>query len=521
MLWLAASRPLRRSIVRPPSFPTYSTQRGNPLRILFCGSDEFSCHSLKALHKKHKEDPTLIESIDVLVRPSKPTGRGLKQVTEVPIASVARELELPLLTLPRDTFTNWFMKKYINLIVAVSFGRFVPPRLLNQSEYGGLNVHPSLLPDLRGPAPLHYALLNRYTHTGVSIQTLSPDSFDTGTVLAQTPLPRIPIPPNSTPSSLTSLLAPLGASMLISSLESGLHIPPHKDVSWQPPHPIRHAPKIKTSAKQIPWLTPSIYTQSTGLLPPLETSHLQEISHQFHVLGPLWSKLVVRTPKKEQNKRVVCDDISFIPDPASPDLPPVIAQKIRSALDGCKQDPWAEEQIPILEWLQIGEPDAQAPAYYPPQPESLDLYNQVSALAKGDVLVNDTTSTISTPPLGEPQQQQQPPLKNRKEWRLSIQTAYFPDAETGAIYLRDPIRGGRGLLRIGKMTVDGKPTRSAAAVAAQLGRTVTDYRGMHFDEEPMVKALQPSTTEPEEDGKRNEETERRRNRVMMRRIYTC
>ncbi|CAP73643.1 uncharacterized protein PODANS_2_10060 [Podospora anserina S mat+] len=298
MLWLASSRPLRRSVARPLSIATYSTQRGNPLRILFCGSDEFSCHSLKALHKKHKDDPSLIESIDVLVRPSKPTGRGLKQVTEVPIASVARELGLPLSTLPHDTFTNWF--KCINLIIAVSFGRFVPPRLLNQAEYGGLNVHPSLLPDLRGPAPLHYALLNRYTHTGVSIQTLSPHSFDTGTVLSQTPLPGIPIPPNSTLTSLTSLLAPLGASMLVSSLSSGFHLPPHKDVSWQPPYPIRHAPKIRTVARQIPWLTPSISTLSTNL--PSSAPHLEDIAHQHHILGPLWSKLVVRTPKKEQNK---------------------------------------------------------------------------------------------------------------------------------------------------------------------------------------------------------------------------
>ncbi|KAK4199395.1 putative Methionyl-tRNA formyltransferase [Triangularia verruculosa] len=516
MLWLAASRPLQRSIVRPLRFASTSTSRGNPLRILFCGSDEFSCHSLEALHKKHKEDPNLIESIDVLVRPSKPTGRGLKQLTEVPIASVARELGLPLLTLPRDTFTDWFIKKYVNLIVAVSFGRFVPPRILKQAEYGGVNVHPSLLPDLRGPAPLHYALLNRYTHTGVSIQTLSPDSFDTGTVLSQTPLPGIPITANTTTSDLTSLLAPIGASMLVSSLESGLHIPPHKDVSWQPSYPIRHAPKINTSTKQIPWLTPSIYTRSTGH--PSE-NHLQEIAHQHHILGPLWSNLVIRTPRKEHNRRVVCDDISFHPDPSSPDVPPAIASQIQSALERCKQDPWAEESIPIIEWLQIGEPDEEPPAYYPPQPDSLDLYNQVTALANGYIPIDVPIPT--TPPIRELQREQTELPRKMRGWRLTIQTAYFPDQKTGSIYLRDHIRGRRGLLRIGKMTADGKPTRPAANVAAQLGRTVTDYRGMHFDEEPIGRALQVSEPQQEgDDGPRDEEAERRRNRVMMRRIYS-
>ena len=49
-----------------------------PLRILFCGSDEFSIASLRALHKEHERDKTLIESIDVVCRPAKPVGRGLK-----------------------------------------------------------------------------------------------------------------------------------------------------------------------------------------------------------------------------------------------------------------------------------------------------------------------------------------------------------------------------------------------------------------------------------------------------------
>jgi len=50
----------------------------DPLRILFCGSDEFSCASLYALHLHQQAKKDLIKSIDVVVRPSKPTGRGLK-----------------------------------------------------------------------------------------------------------------------------------------------------------------------------------------------------------------------------------------------------------------------------------------------------------------------------------------------------------------------------------------------------------------------------------------------------------
>ena len=53
-----------------------------PLRILFCGSDEFSIASLRALYREHERDKALIESIDVVCRPAKPVGRGLKETRE-------------------------------------------------------------------------------------------------------------------------------------------------------------------------------------------------------------------------------------------------------------------------------------------------------------------------------------------------------------------------------------------------------------------------------------------------------
>ena len=62
---------------------SYTTQAiFEPLRILFCGSDEFSIASLRALYKEHERDKALIESIDVVCRPAKPVGRGLKDTRE-------------------------------------------------------------------------------------------------------------------------------------------------------------------------------------------------------------------------------------------------------------------------------------------------------------------------------------------------------------------------------------------------------------------------------------------------------
>jgi methionyl-tRNA formyltransferase len=159
----------------------------------------------------------------------------------VPIQHVATsEFKLP--THAIDTFTGWTPPVPFNLVVAVSFGLLVPPRILNLAKYGGLNVHPSLLPDLRGPAPIEHAILERREHTGVSIQTLHPRHFDQGTVLAQTPAPGILIPRTATAAALETQLATQGAQMLLDALKEGKHIPPHQDVGWYNGL-ISHAPK--------------------------------------------------------------------------------------------------------------------------------------------------------------------------------------------------------------------------------------------------------------------------------------
>jgi methionyl-tRNA formyltransferase len=163
----------------------------------------------------------------------------------VPITHVATE-ELKLNTHVIDTFTGWAPPVPINLVVAVSFGLFVPPRILGLAKYGGLNVHPSLLPDLRGPAPIEHALLKHRPRTGVSIQTLHPEHFDEGAVLAQTAEPWTQIPHDITRLALEEQLASAGAHMLVDVLKAQQYIPPHKDAGWYASSggPVEHAPKI-------------------------------------------------------------------------------------------------------------------------------------------------------------------------------------------------------------------------------------------------------------------------------------
>ncbi|KAF2662294.1 Formyltransferase [Lophiostoma macrostomum CBS 122681] len=281
-------RPSVHSFVLTPRRFYSSSKTASPLRVLFCGSDEFSIASLRALNDAKVADNDMIESIDVVHRPGKRTGRGLKIIKDVPIKHVATE-ELNLNTHIIDTFTGWTPPNPINIIIAVSFGLFVPPRLLNAAEYRGLNVHPSLLPDLRGPAPIHHTLLKHRPTTGVTVQTLHAKHFDHGAILAQTPLPGLEVQPEATPSDLIDQLGKLGGQMLVDVLKTHAYLPPIADAGWygHSGGPVDHAEKITPAHTYIDFASAT----------------LDYIMTRHRVLGHLWCHL----PNVE---RVILDDIT-------------------------------------------------------------------------------------------------------------------------------------------------------------------------------------------------------------------
>lgn len=155
--------------------------------------------------------------------------KPLTPPSPVPIKPATTSLCLPLHQI--DTFTRWTPPINANLIITVSFGLLVPARILSSATYGGLNLHPSLLPDLRGPAPLHHALLRRRSHTGVSLQTMHPTKFDHGVVLMQSEEPGVEIDSQrETVGSLLERLGEEGARMLVRGIEEGVFVEPLRDV---------------------------------------------------------------------------------------------------------------------------------------------------------------------------------------------------------------------------------------------------------------------------------------------------
>lgn len=290
-----ASVPLRRHLgLHRPFISQYHDSRGReiePLRILYCGSDDFSVQSLLRLREAHKQDPDFIQSIDVVTKTAKRHGRGLKATYKSPLGAFAEQESLPVH--PISTFTGWepadATSKDINLIIAVSFGLFVPPRILNAAQYGGLNIHPSMLPALRGPAPLHHTLIQNLRQTGVSLCTLDPKHFDHGQVLRQEKF-KVPEASMVGYNALQQYLAPRGGDLLLSGLRGGCFIPPLEIVRSLPE--ASHAPKLTAEDFSIQWSTWStdriLQTQKLGY--PLKSywtvasDKAQDISVRFHNL---------------------------------------------------------------------------------------------------------------------------------------------------------------------------------------------------------------------------------------------
>ena len=224
-----------------------------PPRILFFGSDTFSIASLEKLRDAKQREPDLFEQLHIVTREPAPSGRGLQlkkrnyesraSVTLGPVYEYAEANKLLFQTVSdRESMFSLKLPSYgFDLVVAVSFGLFIPPRLLQAIPHS-INVHPSLLPQYRGAAPIHRAILNGDKHTGVTLQTLSPHGFDRGIIFEQSFA--IAIEENEKFWDLWDRLANIGADMLVESIRKRSYVNP------QPTHTFTEessAPKVETT----------------------------------------------------------------------------------------------------------------------------------------------------------------------------------------------------------------------------------------------------------------------------------
>lgn len=151
-------------------------------KIVFMGTPDFSVPILRALAKSE------YEIVLVVTQPDRPKGRK-RVVTPPPVKQAAVELGLPVFQPERlKNEYEKILEKNPDLIVTAAYGQLLPKELLDAPPYGCINVHASLLPELRGGAPIHHAIIQGKKETGVTIMYMV-EQLDAGDMLTQVEVP--------------------------------------------------------------------------------------------------------------------------------------------------------------------------------------------------------------------------------------------------------------------------------------------------------------------------------------------
>ena len=184
------------------------------MRILFGGSPDFALPAIRTLIKSH-------DVVGVLTAPDRRRGRR-SELQPSPVAAVAADLGLPILRPERlGSETRRLVTELgPELLVVVAYGKIFGPRFLSLFDHGGINLHPSLLPKFRGPAPIPAAILSGQSVTGCTVQRVAP-KMDAGAILDQV---RLELSGQESTASLTERCSAIGAEQLsrvVDQIESG------------------------------------------------------------------------------------------------------------------------------------------------------------------------------------------------------------------------------------------------------------------------------------------------------------
>ncbi|MEN9399483.1 MAG: hypothetical protein RL632_584 [Bacteroidota bacterium] len=179
-------------------------------RIVFMGTPDFASHILKALCERGSNIVAVVTVAD------KPAGRG-QQITESAVKLEAMKQGITVLqptNLKDEAFRESLASFQADLFVVVAF-RMLPESIWTMPPAGTINLHASLLPNYRGAAPIHRAVMNGETETGVSTFFIEKE-IDTGKLIEQR---KISIGPNDTVGKVYSQLMELGAETTCSTVD--------------------------------------------------------------------------------------------------------------------------------------------------------------------------------------------------------------------------------------------------------------------------------------------------------------
>ncbi|TFB23260.1 methionyl-tRNA formyltransferase [Filobacillus milosensis] len=226
-------------------------------RIIFMGTPDFSVPVLQALIDSE------YEVVAAVTQPDRPKGRK-KVLTPPPVKEKALEYNIPVHQ-PEKIRNNYedILAYNPDLIVTAAYGQILPKGILEHPEFGSVNVHASLLPELRGGAPIHYAIIQGKKETGITIMYMA-EALDAGDIISQRSLP---IEENDHVGTLHDKLSGLGANLLMETLPKLFS----KEITPLPQNDneATFAYNIKRDEEQIDWNKPQeqIYNHIRGLHP--------------------------------------------------------------------------------------------------------------------------------------------------------------------------------------------------------------------------------------------------------------
>ncbi len=215
----------------------------NKPKLIFMGTPDFAVPSLKALFKND------YNVLAVVTQPDRPKGRGRK-VIPPPIKKAAQNIGYDVVqpdSVKDKDFLNTISKLKPDMFIVIAYGHILSNNILSIPKIGAINLHASLLPKYRGPAPIQWAIINGDKETGVTAMLMD-EGMDTGNILLSL---KEKITAVDTSATLHDRLAVLGADLLIKTLESF----ENNDIKPIPQNHARatYAPLLKKGDGRIVW----------------------------------------------------------------------------------------------------------------------------------------------------------------------------------------------------------------------------------------------------------------------------
>ncbi len=214
------------------------------MRVLFWGTPDFAAPALRALIGEG------FDVVGVVTQPDRPVGRSRSRVEAPPVKDIAERENIPVLQPERprgDAFRDRIAALEPDVSVVVAYGHILPEEIVNLPRLGTLNIHASLLPALRGAAPIQAAIRAGLAETGVSIMRMVP-ALDAGPVILRADTP---IYDDETAGELALRLSEMGAAALIEALAL-------LELNAAEPEPqseadATYAPKITREMTRVDW----------------------------------------------------------------------------------------------------------------------------------------------------------------------------------------------------------------------------------------------------------------------------